>query len=518
MLFFLISTPQLEKQGLYYDELHQATASFAYVGQPPFQFAQLVSGGLPILNMNYSGALKTALYGLGMRVLDHPFSVRSWRLVGILVVGCGIFLFGLMVKDRLSWRALLLFYFLTLTDSTVVLATRHDWGPVALALFFRLLLTAVWLRGELSDSISPRNSLFLGALAGISIFEKLSNALLLLPLVMMFCFSPRRRTVPHVAAAAIGGLIGGSPLIYANVYSLITYGKLASLQFNLMEPAYSLTNFLSFISSYFSLGAGEGVRSFILGWTRPLDPVVELVFIVSLAVLILTAYIRSHGASKYFALAGVMLFCYLSIALGMYLLPMNTWVHHWIIGTPFQYAAIMLFLEGLKEKKALPTKGLLRWAGILLLAAGLIFRISAVTATEQSLLRGDASPQWDPSLTEMGQFAAAQSDQAIFITGSWGVANQMICFLNGERGIVFQPTWDLSEINHITNILQHSQKNTAYVVFLQSESQPLSEKNAAVLQGVTQTLEKEWREQPLEREIAHLPMVYVVKLERITPH
>src|SRR5512147_217273 len=57
--FVLLSSPRLEAQGLYYDELHQAPAAFLWLGRAPYLFTPVRWGKLPLLTMPYSGAAKS---------------------------------------------------------------------------------------------------------------------------------------------------------------------------------------------------------------------------------------------------------------------------------------------------------------------------------------------------------------------------------------------------------------------------------------------------------------------------
>jgi hypothetical protein len=127
LLFVVVSSCRLTAQGMYYDELHQATAASAYGrdGPKPQMFARVTIFGLPVLNMNYSGALKTAIYGLFLRYSGVKFSVLSWRLLGIVLVGSALFVFCALAGPRLSLLGLLAFLLLLFTDATVILATRH---------------------------------------------------------------------------------------------------------------------------------------------------------------------------------------------------------------------------------------------------------------------------------------------------------------------------------------------------------------------------------------------------------
>src|SRR5262249_3763196 len=155
------------------------------------------------------------------------FGVISWRLTGILTVALGLMAFVLLARRSVSTAALTVIVALLITDITVILCTRHDWGPVALALMLRLILIGVWLRGEGAGQSSLGNSFALGALVGFAIFEKLSSFVLLLPL---FFFSISKRRSVHCLLAIVGGVfVGAVPVLVANLSFLLTKGQLISL-------------------------------------------------------------------------------------------------------------------------------------------------------------------------------------------------------------------------------------------------------------------------------------------------
>ena len=77
-VFYFAAAPNLTQQGLYYDELHQAAGAFAYIGESPTLFSIGSVAGLPVLNTAYSGAIKTGIFGIWLRLSQRPFTVRTW--------------------------------------------------------------------------------------------------------------------------------------------------------------------------------------------------------------------------------------------------------------------------------------------------------------------------------------------------------------------------------------------------------------------------------------------------------
>src|SRR5262245_34561107 len=92
LAFIVLTSLKLDSQGMYYDEIHQAPAAFFYIGKHPISFSYPVLG-VPVLNMPYSGAIKSTIYGLYLHYVNPHFTVFSWRLLGILFVAAGLIAF-----------------------------------------------------------------------------------------------------------------------------------------------------------------------------------------------------------------------------------------------------------------------------------------------------------------------------------------------------------------------------------------------------------------------------------------
>ena len=510
LLFLFLSSVQLDRQGLYFDEVHQATASFNYIDQPSGQFANLKINGLPVLNMNYSGALKTGIYGLYLRLTGKRFSVVSWRLVGLIFVSIALLLFGVILRKIIPPAGLICFYFLTITDMNLMLTARHDWGPVALALALRIIFIALWAAGELSDKTSAGNTFWLGCLLGIMLFEKLSSLVLVIPVSLFIILSAKRKNWRYTAAYATGGMIGASPLIYANIYTFINQGSFISLQNELIHRVYALTGFLDAAQEYLALGAGTEAQFFILGNGQPVLNQIELLQVSLLIILMVIGMIRFRKDSHLFRLAGVMLACYAAIMVSLYFLPQNIWIHHWIIGTPFQYLAVSLVFWGGKDQHKI-----FRYGFTILLVTMTLSRLIGLVTVEQSLARGDASISFDPSYNQLGELAASKAKQAYFIAEDWGVYNQIICFLNGKPGILFQLNQGSENIDQVVEQLKNGRRTEAYLLFPYHSVYMTPEKNKLALDEIERLLGPDWQEQITDESVRDLKTVNVIKIVRV---
>lgn len=500
VLWVLLTAIRLDAQGPEYDELHQATGVFTHLGSPPVMFAQVPIGGYPLMNMPYSAAIKTNIYGLYLRISGR-FSLFSWRLCGILFIAAGIVLFCCLARWALSPVALAAFLMLLLSDGNVVVLGRHDWGPVALSLLARLAMLGLWLRDEVAERLSPRNSFALALITGLAIVEKLSALVLVPALGIMLFTSPRRHNREHLLSAAAGGLLGILPLVLVNLYTFHLSRMVFSLTGMGKEPQRSISGFLDYSFKFFTLGTGHDAAGLILGvWTWSKGAAAEIVFL-SLFLLFVLGLALHRRSSRLMKMAGAAMFAYLAIWIALYLLPRATWIHHWILGTPFQYAAIALAVANPSRKlRATFLAGVIACVG---------WRLPGMIAIERGILEGRASKRWDPSLAQVGRFAAKMAGRAVFVASDWGVGAQIYCFSNGRPGLLYEPFWRYAGPRELHAIQTTSGTSVLYLVRL--------EPPVLVKREITKKIEHDlvadgsWREVPVEPEVAHLAAVNVRK-------
>jgi hypothetical protein len=132
--------------------------------------------------------------------------------------------------------------------------------------------------------------------------------------------------------------VGALPLLVANFSFLLAKGQLISLTDMGTAPKGNWHAFVQYLWAYLSLGAGENATGFILGNpTLPLATAVEPWLMT--AAMILAMWVASLTGLRERAarLAFVAVLSYAGIAVIVYLMPRVTWVHHWVLGTPFQY-------------------------------------------------------------------------------------------------------------------------------------------------------------------------------------
>src|SRR5262245_3171098 len=502
VVLIALTSVHLDYQGVYYDELHQAPASFRYLGKNPQMFT-IVFNDILLLNTSYGGAIKSHVYGLYLRLIRPHFTVYSWRLLGILFVAAGILGFYWIAGPYIQWTTGLLFAGLLLTDTTVLLSTRFDWGPTALALGLRLLLLGTWLSMEFGEA-AIRKHFFAGLIVGVAIFEKLVAVALLGPLLLTLP-AGRKLGGKAVLATMGGGLLGVLPLVYANYGSHRHGGGFISLA--LVEPRrLQLGGVMSYVYQNLALGHGEGAGFHVLGpYSMPFWPRGEAVLMfITLAVIAVLAIQRRHS-NRSVSFAGKMTAAYALAGVLLLLVPHATYEPHWIQATPFQYAAIALAVTAFSRRSRA------RLALIGIVGALLLIRIPNVTTVERTLAEGKATIGYDPVFTRLAEIAARKSTDAAFIAQDWGTATQIYCMGDGSDDFVYEPYWS-NDVKRVTlAIMQTTKKKTLYFVSSIMGSQFADAARSAI---VAASQAPDWIEVPVEKELTNLRYIQVRKFVR----
>jgi hypothetical membrane protein len=482
-IFVFLAGQRLAAPGLFYDEAHQVPAVFAWQGAAPGHFCQAIIGGVPWLTMTYSGAIKPALFALVLDVTGAPFSVAGWRWFGIALVVAGWLWCVTAVGRRVGPVGEVACAALLLTDVTVLLTTRHDWGPTALALALRCAFLALWLGRQ---PLSASAAFGLGVVTGLAIFEKLSSVVLLAPLAIVVFGQPRR----CLASALCGLCVGSLPLAIVNLATWIRGLGLISLS-DLTDAR--AEPWPAFVRDYLSLGQGEWVRRWVLG--LPLPP--PWVWGEAVLMAALVALGCAQRASRRFMLA------YLAIGGALLLLPRGTRAHHWIAGTPFQYAAIAILVTAAGRTRA-PAR--------LLLALLLLLRVPGLGDTVVAIAANRTAPRFDPAPSRVAAFLAAQ-ERALVVAATWGIANQIVASAQGRADAVVEPIYADREVDAFLDTLAHSQHPVLYVAAVPSVANLFAARTARVLAAIDG--DARWREAPVEAEVPQTDLVRVRKFVRI---
>jgi hypothetical protein len=460
--------------------------------------------------MSYSGAIKSNLYGIYLFISSQGFSVLSWRLTGILIYALALFLFGKVIGKVLPKYSLILVYLMLLSDVSILFMVRYDWGPVALALSLRLLFIAFWIKGELSEDKPMKwNSLVLGLIVGISIYEKLSSIVLIIPLIYIMLFNKNRRNIKHMMYVSSGFALGSLPLIVINVYTFFSRGLLLSWKHvNSTGSHLSISDFADCVFKYLSLGGGELVKNRISGvGIQIMMNNLEFLLLISLLFISVALFLFDRSKSKWNSIFWISLLSYLSLCIAIFFLPYpKKGAHHWIIGTPFQYMALSIATVGFLNKTAQPLftgMDLKRKLFLAFIFVFLIFRSYSLFNAEKILIEGRSSDEWSPELTRLGEFAAKRQKDALFIAADWGVATQIYCLGDGKTRIyeIFWRQRPSTPVDVTLKAIINNYKNISciYVALLEPPRNVSPSRTSLVIPTMKSL--HEWKETEIEDEI-----------------
>ena len=502
LLFLGMATYRLEEPGLYYDEVHQAVGAFAWVGRPTSMFSILPIASKPTFNMPYSGAIKTTMYGLYLRVSGHRFTIVGWRMVGILFTAIGIGIFLLLSSQQLSPPAQWLFVALILSDVNLLLQSRHDWGPVTLAFGLRMLFLGLWLRWFQSH-MSPLRCALLGSVVGVAIFEKLSSVVLLGPLSVVVLSARGVGWPSRAAGAALGVGIGMAPVLIANLYWLTHEGTLLAL----ISTTPPIQSVIDFSGSFLALGNGGVERRFM--FTSAWIPWLEWVEGLSMAGLIVAAPVwawRRGPRHQEARIAAIAIVSYAMIAIALRWLPAATTDNHWIIGTPFQYLGIAVTAASmlpLDQRRAPPSRTPVVFGALVVVM--LAARMPVMAMTMEAIHHRRYTPSWHPSVNTGVQFAASRGDATAIVAADWGTATQVFCLANGRADFVFEPFWDYRGPESLSPILDG--KREVVVALLRPRTNVRPEATERILADMAAL--DDWSEISLDASVQELPAIEI---------
>ena len=222
MTFLLAGLRLVPYPGLQNDEVLFAGALYAPRETPGW--IGVFQKPLPVMLLGYLGALKAWLYA-PILALWTP-SAWSVRIPVLLLGSLTLWLFFRLSRRLLGNRGALAACALLATDTTYLLTTTFDWGPVVLQRLFSV--TGVWFLVRFHDT-SKRRFLGIGfCMFGLAVWDKALFAWTLAGLgAAAACVIPdafrRAFSWRNLAVALVCFLIGAYPLIrYTKRYRMET--------------------------------------------------------------------------------------------------------------------------------------------------------------------------------------------------------------------------------------------------------------------------------------------------------
>jgi hypothetical protein len=214
LLFLVVGCIFVNYAGIQTDEALFASPLFR-----SWQFFSIPIGShsLPLMNMSYNGTLKTWLYAPLLRHAGRPTAALI-RVPAILIGAATMVIFwGLLCRvhgRRAAWAGCILLA----TDTSFVLTTAYDWGPVALQ---HLLLAAAMFCAVRWFQTAATGSLAAAAFCcGLAMWDKAVFIWVFTGILagsLVFMSGIRKRLTWGRVAIVLGALsLGALPLIVYN--------------------------------------------------------------------------------------------------------------------------------------------------------------------------------------------------------------------------------------------------------------------------------------------------------------
>ncbi len=204
-----------------YPGLHTDEALFGSVLYEPKNLELSVPIGkqqIPLMLINYLGALKAVPYAAWFAL--WPPSTVSVRVLMILVGALTVWLFFKLLDATLGRRTACVGALLLAADTTFVLTTTFDWGPVALQhllLLAGLLSLVRFHRSGNQKALGAAFFLFGLALWDKAIFIWILSGMTVAAIVLLRRELSRALTLRRLLIALAAFLAGASPLIVFNL-------------------------------------------------------------------------------------------------------------------------------------------------------------------------------------------------------------------------------------------------------------------------------------------------------------
>ena len=233
LIFFSSGWMLLPYPGLQVDETlyaipHFQSAAYAF---------KVGAHDLPLMLLPYVGTLKTFLYYPVLSLL--PPSYLTVRVPVLFLAACTVWMFVRLLHTIHGRRAAWLGGLLVATDTTFLLTTCFDWGPVVLQ---HLLLVGALTAFLQFARFGTKSALFVGCfLLGLGVWDKVLFLWVLGGLIAaIFCVFPRelwrRLSIRNAAVATVAFCLGALPLLIYNAASgFATFRSGAGFGFDELE-------------------------------------------------------------------------------------------------------------------------------------------------------------------------------------------------------------------------------------------------------------------------------------------
>jgi 4-amino-4-deoxy-L-arabinose transferase-like glycosyltransferase len=277
MAYLFLATRQISFLSIQGDEVAHAQPAITLLkGNPdptfkPIWTMNIAGRSFPVMHLVYLGSLKPYLLTLSFSLFG--ITVATLRLTTIFISLIGLFFFARIAKELSSWGTAFWGTLLIATDPSLILYSRHDWGPIAIAFTLRMAalfyLLSWWKSG---GKLKPL--IIAGALLGLGIYDKMNFLWFITALgaggALLWALSETRPQVtPKAAALALTTLFAASaPFWVLNLFK--NWPSFRLVLVSDLRPLDQLANRLSMMEDFFG---GQAMNLSMFGQRLSASPV-----------------------------------------------------------------------------------------------------------------------------------------------------------------------------------------------------------------------------------------------------
>jgi len=419
-LFTILAAYRIDLPGLYYDEVTFVNAA---QGAPDNTFIYLRLGRVPILIMQYLGALKAWLYAPIFRFFG--VSALTIRLPAILLSAITLLIFYGAIRDAIGsvWAATVVW--IMALDPANLFPSRLDWGPTVLMHFFQALILALWW----SYCRKPQfwKPMILVGCFALGFFDKFNFVWLILAFIVgiVLCYPERIRTFWSSFSKFSHRLVIAASIV---AFSSILYLILPLLHFQEIK-AHLAGIYLMWVSLISAL-SGLAVAHFIFASPVEVNPYIPFWLIVTdtclgVALLVSPRWApaarenRQHGF--FCLLIGFLIFVQIVIT------PQAGGPHHYSMILPLPLLAFAFFAKSLYQitsKRLQPVTGVAFGIAAMCICVVNVHNTGLYLAHFRNNLH--YNPRWSPEIYALSEYVNQHGWAANrIISIDWGLHTQL---------------------------------------------------------------------------------------------
>jgi hypothetical protein len=424
--YLWLATRHLILPGLYYDEALQALSAIGMLigTHGPARWGIEFGGRtLPLMSGGYVGPLKS--YALVPAFALGGISVYSLRLTTILIALLGLVYTARVGRATAGPAGAAIAVALAATDPSLILFTRTDWGPVAIAFVLRtaslFYLWQWWTNPR-------RRSLVIGfALLGLGLYDKASFSWFIAGVAVAGLIGARcdpnrpRLDRRDIVLAALAFFVASAPFWAFN----LTHGWATVRQ--MRSASNRMTHSVSAeipgrVKALVQMFQGTSTAIWMFGERLPSRLGVSATLLAPLTVGATLVLAWAARASWRFLLLPTLM---ATMLLAMLLMPRYVWVHHFVSIYPLPHLAIGAAVVALIERSRGMARRLAAGVSCSLVALALAANLIVDAGYRELMLKTGGAAAWSDGIYEAERLLTFHyADRPIHVMG-WGLLMQL---------------------------------------------------------------------------------------------